>query len=71
MGRYVLVPVWRVAGYDVKDRGHFKFSRKGNDPSKPDDIDYAYAATLFGAYQVRFDARTGTYVSSEDYVWAR
>lgn len=69
MGRYVLSPVWRVTGYDVKDRGSFKFYRQGEDPRLPDDVDYAYAATLFGAYQVRVDARTGAFVEDETYVW--
>lgn len=69
MGRYVLSPAWRITGYDVKDRGSFKFYRQGNDPKKPDDTDYAYAATLFGAYQERVDARSGEYIQSEDYVW--
>lgn len=69
MGRYALAPAWRITGYDVKDRGAFKFYRHGNDPKKPDETDYAYAAALFGAYQVRIDARTGECIQSDDYVW--
>lgn len=69
MGRYVLAPVWRVTGFDGKDRGSFKFYRQGGNPRMPEDVDYAYAATLFGAYQVRVDARTGAFVEDEAYVW--
>ena len=62
--RYVLLPTWNVAGYDLKDR----ICREGYGYTAPtrDEAYQAYCVNA-SAFELRFDAQTGELVQQQEF----